>query len=64
MFSAAVFSLLLLGAIGDMTEEAYAADPDTDSEDETEFIVEPFDLTFAAVMILSLVVLTLYRKKK
>jgi multisubunit Na+/H+ antiporter MnhC subunit len=64
MFSAAVLSLLVFGAIGDVTDEAYAADPDDDAEEETEYVVEVFDLALASVIVLSAIVLSFYLTKK
>ena len=63
MFTAAMLSVLVFGAIGDVVDEAYA-DPLEDAEEETEYELEVFDLAFAAVIVLSAVVLVMYLKKK
>lgn len=63
MFTAAMLSVLVFGAIGDVVDEAYA-DPVEEVDEETEYAVEVFDIAFALVIILSAVVLAMYLKKK
>ncbi len=63
IFAAAMLSTLMFGAIGDTVDEAYASDMDDDDADDEEYFVEVFDIAFVSVIILSILVLTLYRKK-